>query len=500
MSPSAPWQTAAKLQAVFNAALPGDQILLAQCGAWNAVQTTLHNSYSATDATHLSAMIANPIAIDSYRPSWCQNGVKPVLRGGSTVGDQVMNFTAGASGSKDGGYIVRNLSFQGQGLLNTGAIGLLFFPTYVVFDNITVNNFGGGGITCGGLAAYGYPDHITIINSTVTNVAKIGIGAWGCTNVLVQNNMLDNNGFDNVIDPVNRNHSIYISGNGSDTGLVATGIVIRGNTLTNNSILNGKCEAAVIVGHDIAADWLIENNLILQAPGTNGGGCWGIAMAPGNGGYLEGMDRLTIRGNKLVNVGNVGIELAACRDCLVENNALVWTSADSGGITGAIRFHHAVTSPAYTGTRLTVRNNSIYFNQSGDVTNGISITGDGTGHTVVSNLIYYGAGANVSAFCFETNLTTSAFPAWDNNSCYHFTNWSSSLATLGGWNAGTGFDAHSISADPRIAIPASGNNFSPALTTGSPAIDAGNAALSSLTDILGATRVSPDIGAYEFSQ
>jgi parallel beta-helix repeat protein len=287
---------------------------------------------------------------------------------------------------------------------------------------------------------------------------------------------------------------MYISG--SDKGRITSGVVIRNNKLTNNSVISGLCSGTVIVGHDVAADWVVENNYIYQAPGTAGPGCWGIAMSPANGGYTEGMDRLVIRGNTLVNVGNNGIELAACRTCTVENNALIWE-----GNTEAIgiRFHQPTTSPTYTGTALTVRNNSVYFAKSNDASRGVVVNDQGTNHVIASNLTYFGAGSAAGAACLESNLATGAFSGWNNNLCYGGS-WSSKYATRAAFTSATGFDANGVEADPKFAaVPSLSNNFSLALAAGSPAINAGSTSLSSTIDRLSLTRSAPDIGAFEYA-
>jgi len=496
-----PFKTSVQFQQVFNDAKPGDQILFAQCGAWSSMQTTLYNTYSAIDNEHLLNMTANPVIIGSYRPIWCQTGVRPILQG-TTGLDIVMNFTTGSSGKPNGGFILRDLLFQGAGYYNNSALNFLRWPRNVMIDNLIINNFGGGGITCGGQPAYGYPDHITIRNSKISNSGKLGLGFFGCNNVLIENNKFDNNGFDDGVlssQPINQNHQLYISGTDANDGSITTGVVVRGNKFTNSSMKDGRCQSTVIVGHDVASDWLIENNVIYQPINSNAGGCWGIGFSPANGGYMEGMDRLIIRGNTLINVGNVGVQLAACRNCAIENNILIWTSADNGGV-NAIRFNHAITSPAYVGSQLMIRNNSIYFNQSADVSHGIVINDDGINHSVVSNLIYFGSENNIAANCFDTNLATSAFSAWDNNSCYHYTNWISTYSKLETWRKVSGFDLNSINSDPLlIGIPSEETPSNISLQAASPAIDRGHPSLSTLFDMNHCTRNStPDIGAFEY--
>ena len=83
-SPTTPYRTSAKFQAVFNAAMPGDRLLLAKGGAWDAVAVTLHNVYSGASAGNLAAMAANPVVVDSYTPSWGAGTAKPRLNGPTT--------------------------------------------------------------------------------------------------------------------------------------------------------------------------------------------------------------------------------------------------------------------------------------------------------------------------------------------------------------------------------------------------------------------------------
>lgn len=498
-APATPWRTAAKLQSAFSAAQPGDQILLARCGAWDNVTLTLRNAYSAANATQLAAMDANRLVVGAYTPTWCTGGTKPLLNGTSVAGDMLLNFTAGSSGTKDGGYTIRDIALKGKGTLQTGGISLFRWPQGVTFDNVTVSDFGGGGITCGGQAAYGWPDRVVVRNSTIKNVGQLGVGFFGCPNLVIESNLFDGNGFDNVLTPINHNHQAYISGTDANNGSVTTGDIIRNNTFINSSVgSDGRCQSAVIVGHDVASDWVISGNVITQAAGTNSGGCWGISMSPGNGGYVEVMDRIRIDSNVLVNVGNVGINFASCRTCEISNNLLVWTTPDLGGVLGIRGFRTPIT-PITAGTKWTVRNNSIYFAFSADVSTGITLTGDGTGHTVTSNLVYFGAGTKVASSCFETNLPTSAFVSWDYNACYNASSWAVGTTTLTAWQSAKGFDTHSVSVDPKlVALPTVANPMM-LLQASSPLIAKADPARATKRDLSGCLRAMPAaIGAFDY--
>ena len=476
------WRTTSKLQSAFNAGKPGDQFLLAKGGAWSGVSMTLFNNNGGSP----SALYTNPLIIDSYTASWASTA-KPILNTGS--GAVALNFSnSGAPPLVNGGYTVRNLSLQGAGSADVG-IRLFNGVQNVVTENLTVNGFNAG-LSCGGLAAAGSdPSSITVRNSTYTNNRAVGIGMWGCPNVLIEGNALDNNGFTRP----GLDHPMYVSG--SDKGRVTNGVVIRNNKLTNNAVTSGLCQATAIVGHDVAADWLIEGNYIYQAPGTSYPTCWGIAMSPGNGGYTEGMDRLVIRGNTIVNVGNNGIEVAACRTCTIENNVLVWEATTEAM---GIRYHIAPTTPTYTGTALTVRNNSVYFAKTNDTSRGVVVNDQGTNHVVASNLVYFGSGS-VAAACFDSNLAAGSFTGWNNNLCFGG-NWTGQYATRAAFTSATGFDANGVSADPKLAAtPALANNFSMALASTSPAINVGSTTMSSSIDRLSVQRSAPDIGAFEYA-
>ena len=530
-SSTAPFRTMTKFQALFNAAQPGDQFLLAKGGAWDAVSIALHNAYSGTSAGNLAIMAANPVVVDSYAPNWGAGTAKPRLNG-PTIGtannpDVLMSFTANFS-TPDGGFIIRNLDLEASGGYHASiGVALFRWPTNITFDNLTINGFGWGGWGCSGQRGQGYPHLITIKNSTVTNNGKSGISAFGCSNLVVENNSLDNNGFDDQqtsTQDIIRNHPIYISGTDANDGSITTGVVIRNNTLTRNSICPapgtngynpshtcaiGQCSATVIVGHDWASDWIIENNTISNADGAAGPGCWGIAYAPGNGGYSEASFRFVIRGNTIINPGNTAIQTQACQNCLIENNNILWTTngvASAGGgmdcISAGNNAISASPGTTYQNTNLTIRNNTCYYAQSRDVSRGVSVRSVGTGHVVTNNLIVFDAnGKNTAAYCIDTTgLPTSAFTALDNNHCYHYANWTPTQS-LAAWRAMAGTpDAHSLSSDPMlIGTPTQASPGNTAIGSASPARGAGSAMHKAPRDRTTCARPgSPSIGAYEY--
>ena len=540
-----PYKTGASFQTVFNAAQPGDQILFAQCGAINGFVTTgLHNAYSGTSSANLAAMAANPIIIQEYTPAGCTGSPKPRLNSSIVDGDSIFYFYAG-SGQADGGYTIRNLRLESTGYHNASAIGMLRWSSFVVFDNLTINGFGGAGITCGGQPTYGYPNNVTLKNSTFTNNGTLGIGFFGCSNVTIDNNTLDNNGYEDVTSTLSHNHSIYVSGTDQLASAFAGGVpqvssavVIRNNTITRNSLcpsvgtngynaasstcsapLIGLCASTVIVGHDRAQDWIIENNKLMQTSGTSSGGCWGIEMDSKDGGYSEYQKRLVVRGNTIANVGNQALIFqGGCQNCLLENNNVFWESSavtSAGGGMTCIYFGHRVVNATpeanFDNTAATVRNNTCWFAATTAASFGVIIAEDGTNHIVENNLIVFDlAGTNAGAECFNTNLTgalgASAFTRWNYNLCNHFSTWGNggSKATWSGAAATLNFDANSIAssvstASLMVGSPSYATPGNAAITFASAAKAAGIATQAAPRDITTCLRPSPpSIGAYEY--
>jgi hypothetical protein len=226
------------------------------------------------------------------------------------------------------------------------------------------------------------------------------------------------------------------------------------------------------------------------------GSCYGISINAA--GYKpEWFRNLVIRGNTISNLGGCSICLSAVPGVVVENNVIVNTQSI---------FHTAISvagsvpipgDDADTGA--IIRNNSIYLSQPAAGSEGISLRANsGSNLQVVSNVIYYGAGANPTHSCFA-HTASSNFTAFANNLCHHAGGngaWSASYATLAGAKA-AGFDTNGLSSDPLWVIPpTSANNWSCQLQSG-PATDAGHPTLSSPRDRFGMPRAVPDIGACE---
>jgi len=214
--------------------------------------------------------------------------------------------------------------------------------------------------------------------------------------------------------------------------------------------------------------------------------CWGISV---DAGYAtpERFEDVRIRGNKVINVGNVAIGISACVGCLIENNVVIHEQAF--GVTAiAVPDTSQGAGDAQT-TGAIVRNNSIYVT-SPDWGIGIRVDSEGAGHTIVSNAMEY-TGASDWWSCLEADLPASSYDAIDSNVCgYSSGIWANWVGDLADWQA-LGWGTHSQAANPGFT---SAWDLSP-VSTGAASVDAGHPTLSSSTDIDGYPRDSaPDAG------
>jgi hypothetical protein len=143
---------------------------------------------------------------------------------------------------------------------------------------------------------------------------------------------------------------------------------------------------------------------------------------------------------------------------------------------------------------MTIRNNTVFARSPNKIT-GISLGGEGNGHVSVSNAVYsLGTGELV---CFAYDLPKSSYAVRNNNLCWatNGAHWTTPYPSLSAFQAATGADLASYSADPLFTSTSEPVNFTP--RAGSPLIDHGNAGSTS-DDINGKARGSaPDIGAVE---
>lgn len=458
-SASSPKQTFSQVPALK----AGDQVLFAKGGAWTNAGINNAGSSSTT---------ASPIIFDSYTPSWGSTA-KPILT--ETRAD-----TNGFYIQTGQGMIIRNLELRGGG--NASGVFIYSGGNNTTLDSLTITGFNGAFYCAKGPSN---PAFITVKNSSLRNSKAMGILS-GCDDMLFENNALDNNGTTAIFD-----HNIYLDNKGVRN-------VIRGNTLTRSTFVNGQCQGVSLVVHGIYDGVTIENNTVIETAAANT--CYGIQVAPGYGNEQEGYKNVVIRGNRVINVGGLGIATSSCQTCTIENNVVVQQrteeflgiAASDSGRGDALDWNNS---------NITIRNNSIYLtNSSSSDSMGINVYSDGTNHTVASNLVYLNSGTG--SVCFGTGgRTISGFAAFTNNLCYRASG-SGSYSTLYSVLSlaqAAGFDVGGKNVNPNlVAAPSAANNWSMALSATSPAINAGSATLSSKTDILGSVRSTPDIGAFEY--
>ena len=159
-------------------------------------------------------------------------------------------------------------------------------------------------------------------------------------------------------------HSIYLGGDRSQMGTaIQTAQVISGNEVHPPAGTNGTA----LVVHGNHSGTLIENNRLLFDLGQPQAGGWGIALRPGYGGQGMGERNANtiVRGNTVVNAGNLGIEVDVCQNCLIENNLVVNTQQFTVGI--AVPEQVFGTADAMAATNVTVRNNTTYLTASGSI-------------------------------------------------------------------------------------------------------------------------------------
>jgi hypothetical protein len=315
-------------------------------------------------------------------------------------------------------------------------------------------------------------------------IANNGDQGWlgGCDGCGVEYSKFENNGFKQTV----LNHNIYFSPRGAD------GMFARGNDLYKNAIVNGKCESVSLVVHGQLTNLTIEGNTVREDVGKVGVGCWGIAVDSGYAGEAEGFKNVIIRRNKVTNVGNLGIGLNACQNCLVENNVIVQTQAIESAMIAAPDRSRESNDLAMTG--ITIRNNTMYAKSTARVT-GVSLGGEGSGHVAVSNAMHSPGTGQFT--CFNYDLSKSSYGARDNNQCFGAGafSWTSSTPSLSTWRQVNSLDLKSLNVDPRFVSTAAPYDFTPAV--GSPLIGAGHAS-SATTDLNGTSRgTTKDIGAIE---
>jgi hypothetical protein len=249
-----------------------------------------------------------------------------------------------------------------------------------------------------------------------------------------------------------------------------------------------------------------SHNVIAVEESADTNGCWGAGFGPG--GYTEaGYSRNAVYdGNTFINTGNNSMPISSSPDAIIRNNLFIFTAASVGHpVAITISNDIARTSPADDkNTRNTVVNNTIWFGPN--VSGATCIAGkiEGAGHILANNTATYESSSSGNGMaCFGYQQLPTSYAFINNNHCFSAgasptaLTWEASLGTLESWTNFSGFDFASVEGAPNFvnATSSAGNDFRP--NTGSPLIGAGSHANTPTTDILGKTRTSDDIGAYQ---
>ncbi len=303
LSPYEPWATFDFAMSRFSTLNAGDSILFCRGGTFTSSFPRLFNQHCASDA---------PCTIADYIPPDVTpiNAKLPVIINGNANG--VFNFQDGGDADHDEGYVVRNLSLKGTGTGN----GIFLFNDvdYVTIEGVTIDGFDIGIYSASANppnpGANKVNDNIVLRNSTIINNKNQG---WlgGCNDCVIDNNKFTNNGFGQKI----FNHNIYISGANN------SGITISNNILNKSAFVAGKCAGVSLVVHGVVQDLTIKDNTVFEDIGAAEQACWGISVDPGYA-TEESFSNVIITGNKVTNVGNVGIGCASCTDLQILNNII----------------------------------------------------------------------------------------------------------------------------------------------------------------------------------
>ncbi|MBI5256910.1 MAG: right-handed parallel beta-helix repeat-containing protein [Burkholderiales bacterium] len=467
-SPAAPKQNMSGMN--VNTLPAGTQLLFATGGAWTEFGMIISNP---------NVTATQPLVFSSYATPWGGN-TKPWLK--VNTGLRMM-FVFGwyQEAQNDGGYTLRGLKLDGQDLFPDAGVFIANNVHDVLLEDMEITGFG---IGVQAQQNGPHPVTYTLRNSYIHRNSRMGLLGDG-TDVVIENNLFEANNFSGS----GFNHAIYLGGHGRNG-------TVRNNRFMRNSVVNGVCTGGNVTVHGQWDGLVIDNNIIEQDNSADG--CYGFSI---NGGYdtAEWFRNVVVRNNRVINLGGCSICLTSAPGVVVENNLIV------SNRTG---FHYAIVIPDRprgagddADGNAVIRNNTVVFHQAGSEGVAIVLRPEaGTGHRVVSNLVYASAAASSFGRCYS-HEARSAFQEWDNNLCHRAAGtgqYSQMYATLGAANAG-GFDLHGLSVNPLfIALPTAANGWADQLQATSPARGAAHLTLSATTDRLGAPRPVPaTIGARE---
>jgi len=465
-SSATPWQTLAAIDTHLGGidAVPaGTVFVFARGGKWTTFSLPVEN---------LNATAASPIVFDAYTPSWGGSAVPWMVCGSA----QCFGFQNFGSTTVDGGYTLRNLKLDGNGV-TTRCIGVFDATRNGLIDNVEITGCLVG-IESDQKAS---PDPVKrnqfwkITGSNIHNNLEQGIlGSFDYS--VIEHNTLTNNAY---AETPGFGHNIYTtSSNGFDQ-------IVRYNIFRGSGASSGDaCSNGNITGHGQLTGFRFEGNTIISS--TVSGGCGSINLNPAyaSSSPPEWCRRCIVRGNVIIDAAGDGIAVSGAPGIIIENNTILSTSASTliYGIVvpGRVSSAGGIYDNAYDdadGTAI-VRNNTCYYSTPPSGAKCVRLDGpgpSGTNLTLVGNLCYFAQAAAGTQLCWG-DTAFSNYTAWNGNLGFGFDNWSTLYSTHSLAHA-AGFDTWSTAGgladnDPLFGTaPTLANLGVYTLQAGSPALN-----------------------------
>jgi Right handed beta helix region len=270
----------------------GSQLLFARGGAWNFP--------GIVRVENLNSSAASPLTFADYG-----SGALPLVR--TAAGQSGFELGGGWNNqSNDGGYVFRNIRFDGAGVTSWG-FWLRDNLRDVIFDGVELTNFAIALHTQSG-TPYGVTN-VTLRNSRVVRNSDMGMLGYAKSGLVMEGNTFEANnatgsGF---------SHAVYVGGGDNS--------VFRNNRFVRNSVnpSSGLCTGGSLTLHGQMTGILVEGNTFEQTASDQG--CWQISITQGYN-RAEWFRNLVIRSNTVINGGNAGMIIQSAPNVLVENNRI----------------------------------------------------------------------------------------------------------------------------------------------------------------------------------
>lgn len=449
----APLQTFTAAMSRFNQLTSGQAVALCRGGAWQTADNRVRRTACSAD---------DRCVLGDYTAPWGDGGeAAPALTLSNPTGN-LISMDSG-SGVTVEGLEVRNLTLRGPGIEGVG----IFVYREINHVKLSCMDLSGFDIA---INIHAWGTDVVLEDAVVHDNGGHG---WlgGCNACGIRRARFDNNGAGwAAVGRGSLAHNVYVSGG-------STGMFVESVHSTRSAVDDqGACTGIPITAHGgVMHDLRIVGNLI-EEPNA-GLGCWGISVDSASM-DPDGNRRALIANNVLVNVGNVGIGLASCEDCTVENNVIVQERI--GGMRAIVMPVRQRSADDLASDRVVVRHNTVYFAGGGQGT-GVAVGGEGSAHVVANNIVAF---TGQSGECYRLDLASDAYAGLDGNLCFGGTMSPGS----------TGLDGLTLVADPQfVAAP---EDLS--LSASSPAVDSGDPSQATDCDLMGQPRdAHPDRGAYE---